>query len=63
MENIVYIPIGTNCLVANFLKKNLRKNAFPFDWNCTSISSICDIISNDFDGFLDEIFIGEKNVI
>ncbi len=61
IKNIVYIPIGTNCLVANFLKqRNLRKHAFPFDWNCTSISSFCDIISNDFDGFLDDIFIGEK---
>ncbi len=60
METI-FIPIGSNCSVAYFLRKfNLRHIAFPFDWNCSSLKSIVEVLSNNFEGFLENLFIGEK---
>ena len=56
----IYIPIGSNCEVSFFLQNNnLRNVAFPFDWNCSSLKSIYEILLNNFDSFLDDIFIGE----
>lgn len=47
------IPLGLNCDVAHFLRKNgLRKSAFPFDWNITPIETVIQLIENDFEDFL-----------
>jgi hypothetical protein len=57
----IYIPIGSNCEIAHFLKsKNLRFFAFPFDWNCAPLKSIYNLLLNNFDLFLENIFIGER---
>lgn len=57
----IYIPIGSNCEVSYFLQKhNLRMCAFPFDWNCCSLKSVYHILVNQFDCFLEDIFIGER---
>lgn len=48
------IPLGIRCSIASFLvKRQLRKQAFPFDWVITPIQSAIALIENDFDGFLD----------
>lgn len=61
MEKIIYIPIGVNCYIAHFLRShNLREYAFPFDWNCASFDSVYNVLLNNFDGWLNEIFIGNK---
>ena len=57
----IYIPLGSNCNVAHYLRSvNLRSTAFPFDWNCSSLKSIYEVLSNNFDGFLENLFIGSK---
>lgn len=60
MEHI-YIPIGSNCEISHYLRKNkMRYNAFPFDWNCSSLKSVFEILSSKFDLFLNDISIGTK---
>ena len=57
----IYIPIGMNCYIANFLKsKKLRLFALPFDWNISSLHMSYNVLYNDFDGFLDNLFIGTQ---
>lgn len=59
--NDVYISIGSECSVAHYLRnKQLRDNAYPFDWNCNSLKIIYDLLSNDFSGFLDDVYIGNR---
>ena len=44
-----YIPLTFDCSGANALRdKNLRVEAFPFDWNIKTIDSIYNLIKNDF---------------
>lgn len=60
-DNIKFIPIGSNCEISWYLKKiNKRVEAFPFDWNCCSLSMLYNILVNDFKDFLKDIFIGTK---
>ena len=60
MENII-IPIGSNCETTHYLRKhNIRNIAYPFDWNCASLEMIYDVLNNDFENFLNDIFIGTK---
>ena len=48
---IIYIPAGMTCGVAFKLKDlKLRKYAFPFDWQITSMKSFYECVVNDFDG-------------
>ena len=48
----IYISIGTDCGMANSLKKyNLRFFSLPFDWVVT-YNGVSDIIINKFDGYL-----------
>ncbi|GEM_PF-4977896 len=55
MQNKIYIPIGIDCSAAHYLrKKQLRKHAFPFDWNVTPIQSALELIQNNFKDFLVE---------
>jgi len=57
----IYIPIGSNCDISHFLRaNNLRFCAFPFDWNCASLQSIYNILINNFNLFLEDIYIGER---
>lgn len=45
-----FIPIGQNCSPALFLRgKNLRKNAYPFDWNITPLPSIIKLLSSELE--------------
>ncbi len=61
MSDNIYIPIGTNCTIANFLRdKKFREHAFPFDWNLSSLESVYNVLFNDFEGFLDDIYVGKK---
>lgn len=53
------VPIGSNCEISWYLKKiNKRIEAFPFDWNCCSLSMLYNILINNFEDFLKDIFIG-----
>ncbi len=53
-KNKVYIPIGIDCSASHYLRSNdMRKQAFPFDWNVTPISIAIELIKNNFDGFLE----------
>jgi len=57
----IYIPIGSNCEIAHYLRnKNIRFEAFPFDWNCASLKSVYELIKNNFEYFLDDCLIGKK---
>jgi len=57
----IFIPIGQDCEVAHYLRrKKLRSQAFPFDWNCASLEMVLNVLSSDFEGFLDDIYIGKK---
>lgn len=57
----IYIPIGSNCEISHILRNNnLRLFAFPFDWNCAPLKSVYKMLINNFDFFLDNIYIGEK---
>jgi len=48
------IPLGINCDISHHLRsKELRANAFPFDWNITPIQATVELIRNDFEDFLD----------
>lgn len=54
-----YIPIGMNCSVTFCIKnKKLRTQAYPFDWQITSTKSFWEACSNNFDGLLEDIWIG-----
>ncbi len=56
----IYIPIGSNCFITQYLRTNgLRMEAFPFDWNCSSLKSVYEALNNNFESFLDNIYIGE----
>lgn len=49
------IPIGVNCDIAHFLRKNsLRGSAYPFDWSITPLKTVIELIENGFEGFLSE---------
>lgn len=50
----IYIPIGSNCEVSHILRNNnLRLFAFPLKF-------VYKMLINNFDFFLDNIYIGEK---
>jgi len=61
MNELIFISIGSNCDVASRLRSfNARLMAFPFDWNLCSLCMIYNILKNDFDGFLSNIYIGDE---
>ena len=50
--NTLFIPIGIDCGVADFLKNcNLRVCSLPFDWTVT-YNGITDIVNNNFYNYL-----------
>jgi hypothetical protein len=62
MEINYIFPIGERCNSAHFLNKyNLRKMAYPLDWNRIDFETCCENISNLFENFLSDIVIFKKN--
>ena len=54
MKTIAYIPIGVDCSASHYLRAiDRRREAYPFDWNVTPISSAIQLIANGFQGFLE----------
>lgn len=52
------IPLGTFCITAEILRKaDIRQASFPFDWLFCSVSSITDIMRDDFKKFLDPTYL------
>jgi hypothetical protein len=61
MNQTVVIPIGSNCETSHILRKhNLRENAYPFDWNCASLEMVYNVLNDNFQDFLNDIFIGTE---
>ena len=53
MRKLIFVPVGINCAPTHFLGANrLRKGAYPFDWNVTPLSSMIELIENDFHDYL-----------
>jgi hypothetical protein len=49
------IPLGSNCYIASYLKKNnLKLVSYPFDWIFSYPNDIYDIINTDFEHFLNK---------
>lgn len=52
----MYISIGTNCDVANFLRsRGLRREAMPFDWNVCGLDRITNCIETDFVDWMSDL--------
>ena len=55
------ISLGAYCFVASELKRfNIRKKAYPFDWNITTMETVLLLIKNKFEHFNDMNFIKKK---
>ena len=70
MEFDNIIPIGDHCVIAQVLRElNIRKKAYPFDWNCykdmtdTSIRINFDIIDEITKNSIDDISRITKNML
>jgi hypothetical protein len=56
MSNI--IPIGEDCSVALLLKElEIRKASYPFDWITCSFSSAINLINNNFEDFINPMYL------
>lgn len=53
-QPFIAISLGENCNPAEHLvQHNIRIRSFPFDWNITSVESLCMLLTHDFEGLLD----------
>jgi hypothetical protein len=51
-----YISLGSNCSITYQLDKlGLRKHAFPFDWAKISLPQLLEILTTDFDDFVESL--------
>jgi hypothetical protein len=58
---MIFVPIGIDCDVANFLNKyNLRKASLPFDWN-VSYNGVSKCIDSDFKNFTEPLSVNRIN--
>ena len=58
---MLFVSIGIDCDVANFLNKyNLRKASLPFDWN-VSYNGVSKCIENDFNNFTKPLSVDRIN--
>jgi hypothetical protein len=59
---MIFVPIGIDCDIANFLNKyNLRKASLPFDWN-VSYNGVSKCIDSDFKNFTEPLSINRINM-
>ena len=57
---MIIIPIGIDCIIAEFLSKNnLRNRSYPFDWVLT-YSGVHKIIDNNFIDFIPNDFSSDQ---
>lgn len=56
IKNINYVAsLGLACGSASWIKYNkMKKCSYPFDWIVNNYSHLCDILSDDFEKFLDK---------
>ena len=56
IKNINYVSsLGLDCASASWIKYNkMKKCSYPFDWIVNNYSHLCDILSDDFEKFLDK---------
>ena len=59
------IPLGTNCYIASYLKRNnLKLVSYPFDWIFSYPNDIYDIINTNFEDFLNkEYYVNQDDTI
>ena len=59
------IPLGTNCYIASYLKRNnLKLVSYPFDWIFSYPNDIYDIINTNFEYFLNkEYYVNQDDTI
>jgi hypothetical protein len=58
---MIFVSIGIDCDVANFLNKyNLRKASLPFDWN-VSYNGVSKCIDSDFKNFTEPLSVNKIN--
>jgi len=56
------IPLGSNCYIASYLKRNnIKLVSYPFDWIFSYPNDIYDIINTDFEYFLNKEYYVNKN--
>ena len=61
-QDSVIISLGRRCDVAHHLRNfKLREEAFPFDWIILPFDSLCSLLLNDFEDFLDKDNLCFKN--
>ena len=66
-----YLSIGSDCFASNMLKMNgLKTCSYPFDWLSTNSTAIRQMLSDNFDKFLDNTyyeltdkFVGHNNIV
>lgn len=60
-QKFLCISLGFNCFPAlNLERIGLRQQAFPFDWNITSLRGLCNILENNFLDFLNPCYLNQK---
>ena len=59
------IPLGTNCYISSYLKRNkLKLVSYPFDWIFSYPNDIYDIINTNFEDFLNkEYYVNQDDTI
>ena len=59
------IPLGTNCYISSYLKRNnLKLVSYPFDWIFSYPNDIYDIINTNFEYFLNkEYYLNQDDTI
>ena len=56
------IPLGSNCYIASYLKRNnIKLVSYPFDWIFSYPNDIYDIINTDFEYFLNKEYYVNKD--
>jgi len=56
------IPLGSNCYIASYLKRNnMKLVSYPFDWIFSYPVDIYDIINTDFEYFLNKEYYTHKD--
>jgi len=60
MENYTFVPFGSMCMVAMFLRDNyFRNKSLPFDWTVQNLKAIINVVDNNFEDFLNPQYLSK----